>query len=72
MSSRDYLKTGSIYMSLQPTHTPHQKRGGKFLQKFISSRDGPVRVHKQGKDESTQENCPTTERRQKERQVDYM
>ena len=30
--------------------------GEKFLQTFISSRDGPANVQKQGRDENAQEN----------------
>ena len=34
----------------------------KFLQNFISSRDGPVKVQKEGRNESMQEDYLTTER----------
>ena len=34
-------------------HKKKQKLGEKFPQNFISSRDGPVKVQKQGRNEST-------------------
>ena len=37
----------------------------KFPQNFISSRDGPVKVQKQGRDENMQENCPIMQQWQK-------
>ena len=36
-----------------------QKLGEKFLQNFISSRGGPVKVQKQGRDKKTQEDYST-------------
>ena len=33
--------------------------GKKLVQKFISSRDGSVKIRKPGKDENMQEDCPT-------------
>ena len=44
-----------VYCPVSGLHPPkiYQKLGGILLEKFISSRDGPVEALKQGKDENT-------------------
>ena len=46
----------------------------KVLEKFISSRDGLFKGMKQGRDENTQEDCPTMERwwKRKTRRLPYV
>ena len=50
-----YLKVGL------ETQKRTESKGKQFLQNFISNRDEPVKVQKQGRDEKSQKHYTTTE-----------
>ena len=56
---RLYLETGVMRkLVYKPQNNKNQRKW--FLQNFISSRDGPEKLQKQGRDESMQEDFPTS------------
>ena len=64
VSSRIDLKMSSIWkwiLSPSPPQKGERKLGGKVSAKlFFSSRDGPEKVQKQGRDEITRKDYPTS------------
>ena len=63
VDSKDYISKQVQYVEVGLQLPKKQPKLGK--KNFISRRDGLVKVQEQGRDESMQEDYPTTERWQK-------